>query len=165
MPARHVRCSVRLEGWWPLLWIGLPDRSAVKRPTNRADDFCDLGQPAPTNLPGREWTDFRLEVGVAERSVLADGGGGAGAGGRVAAPGSAYTSPSIAGATTTGAAEARQVAVTTSSARPLAIAAIHRAVAGATRIKSAESAATMCEIRWSGSSSSGSVITWRRVSV
>ena len=43
-------------------------------------------------------------------------------------------SPSIAGATTTGADEARHVAVITSSARPAAIAASQRAVAGATRI-------------------------------
>ncbi len=43
-------------------------------------------------------------------------------------------SPSIAGATTTGALVARQVAVTTSPARPLAIAASKFAVAGATTI-------------------------------
>ena len=45
------------------------------------------------------------------------------------------------------------------------MAASQRAVAGATRIKSAESAATMWAMRWSGSSSSGSVIGRRRVSV
>ena len=43
-------------------------------------------------------------------------------------------SPSMAGATITGAAVARQVAVMTSPARPLAIAASQWAVAGATRI-------------------------------
>ena len=46
-------------------------------------------------------------------------------------------SPSIAGATTTGADVARQVAVTTSPARPLAIAPSQCAVAGATTIASA----------------------------
>ena len=62
----------------------------------------------------------------------------------------AYMSPSIAGATTTGAEVARQVAVTTSPARPAAIAPSQCAVAGATRIASAESAATMWPIRPSG---------------
>jgi hypothetical protein len=57
------------------------------------------------------------------------------------------------------------VAVITSSARPAAIAASQRAVAGATRIASAESAATMWAIRPSGSSSSGSAIGRWRVSV
>jgi len=71
---------------------------------------------------------------------------------------------SIAGATTTGASVARQVAVITSSARPFAIAPSQRAVAGATSTRSAESAATMCAMRWSGSSSSGSVIGRWRVS-
>jgi hypothetical protein len=57
--------------------------------------------------------------------------------------GCAYISPSIAGATTSGAFDARHVAVMTSSVRPFAIAAIQRAVAGATTIASAVSAATM----------------------
>ncbi len=45
------------------------------------------------------------------------------------------------------------------------MAASHRAVAGATTIASAESAATMCPMRRSASSSSGSCITGRRLSV
>ena len=75
-----------------------------------------------------------------------------------------YISPSMAGATMTGAAVARQVAVMASPARPLAMAASQWAVAGATRMASAASAATMCAMRSSGSSSSGSCSTWRRVS-
>ncbi len=71
-------------------------------------------------------------------------------------------SPSIAGATTTGADVARQVAVTTSPARPLAIAPSQCAVAGATTTASAVSARTMWPIRPSGSRSSTSVSTgWR----
>ena len=71
-------------------------------------------------------------------------------------------SPSIAGATTTGADVARHVAVTTSPARPLAIAPSQCAVAGATTIASAESATTMWPIRPSGSRSRRSVSTgWR----
>jgi len=57
--------------------------------------------------------------------------------------GCAHISPSIAGATTTGAVVARQAAVTASPASPPAIAPSHCAVAGATRIASALSAATM----------------------
>ena len=73
-----------------------------------------------------------------------------------------HMSPSIAGATTTGALVARIAAVTASSAIPLAIAPSQRAVAGATTIASALSATTMCPIRWSGSSPSTSVSTgWR----
>ena len=74
-------------------------------------------------------------------------------------------SPSMAGATTTGADVARQMAVTTSSARPAAMAASQRAVAGATTTRSAVSAATMCPMRESASSSRGSSWTLRRVSV
>ncbi len=70
-------------------------------------------------------------------------------------------SPSIAGATTTGALEARQVAVRMSLARPLAIAPSQWAVAGAMRMASAASAATMCPMRRSDWSSSGSSITGR----
>ena len=71
-------------------------------------------------------------------------------------------SPSIAGATTTGADVARQAAVTVSLAIPLAIAPSQRAVAGATTIASAVSATTMCPIRWSGSRPRTSVSTaWR----
>ena len=58
-----------------------------------------------------------------------------------------YISPSIAGATTTGAAVARHVAVTASPARPVAMAASQWAVAGATTIASALSAITMWPIR------------------
>ena len=68
-------------------------------------------------------------------------------------------SPSIAGATTTGALEARTAAVTTSPARPVAIAASQCAVAGATTIASAESAMTMCPIRPSGRRARTSVST------
>ena len=68
-------------------------------------------------------------------------------------------SPSIAGATTTGADEASTVAVTTSPASPLAIAPRKCAVAGATTMASALSATTMCPIRPSGSSSRMSVST------
>ena len=68
-------------------------------------------------------------------------------------------SPSIAGATTTGADVARQVAVTTSPASPFAIEASQCAVAGATTMTSAASPTTMCPIRPSGSSSSMSVST------
>ena len=68
-------------------------------------------------------------------------------------------SPSIAGANTTGAAVARQVAVTASFAMPFAIAPSQRAVAGATTIASAVSATTMCPIRWSGSRPRTSVST------
>ena len=71
----------------------------------------------------------------------------------------------MAGAMTTDAEVARQMAVTTSSARPAAMAAIQRAVAGATMIRSALSAATMWPMRESGSSSNGSSWTERRVSV
>ena len=74
-------------------------------------------------------------------------------------------SPSIAGATMTGADDAMVVAVITSSARPAAIAASQRAVAGATTMASAVSAATMWPIRPSASNSSGSSIGRRRVSV
>ena len=71
-------------------------------------------------------------------------------------------SPSMAGATTTGAADASTVAVTTSPASPLAIAPRKCAVAGATTMASALSATTMCPIRPSGSSSRMSVSTgWR----
>ena len=71
-------------------------------------------------------------------------------------------SPSIAGATTTGAEVARAVAVTTSPASPPAIAPSQCAVAGATTIASAVSATTMWPIRPSGSRSSSSVSTgWR----
>ena len=57
---------------------------------------------------------------------------------------------------------ARQVAVTTSPASPLAIAPSQCAVAGATTMASAVSARTMCPIRPSGSRSSRSVSTgWR----
>ena len=59
----------------------------------------------------------------------------------------AYISPSIAGATTTGAAVARQVAVRESAARPLAIAPSQWAVAGATTMASTVSAITMWPIR------------------
>ena len=62
----------------------------------------------------------------------------------------AYISPSIAGATTTGAEVARQAAVIGSPARPPAIAPSHWAVAGATTIASALSATTMWPIRPSG---------------
>jgi hypothetical protein len=57
---------------------------------------------------------------------------------------------SIAGATTIGAADARQVAVTTSPAIPFAIIPSQWAVAGATTIASAVSAMTMWPIRPSG---------------
>jgi len=71
-------------------------------------------------------------------------------------------SPSIAGATTTGALVARQAAVTTSPASPLAIAPSQCAVAGATTIASAESPTTMCPMRPSGRRSSSSDSTgWR----
>ena len=76
----------------------------------------------------------------------------------------AYMSPSIAGATTTGAAVARQVAVTTSAASPWAIAPSQWAVAGATRIASAASAVSTWPIRPSGRRSSTSASTWRRES-
>jgi hypothetical protein len=71
-------------------------------------------------------------------------------------------SPSIAGATTTGAEVARQAALTTSPDSPLAIAASQCAVAGATTIASALSPMTMCPIRPSGSRARTSVSTgWR----
>ena len=73
-----------------------------------------------------------------------------------------HMSPSIAGATTTGAPVARAVAVTTSPDSPAAIAPSQCAVAGATTRASAVSATTMCPIRPSGSSASTSVSTaWR----
>ena len=76
--------------------------------------------------------------------------------------GCVHMSPSIAGATTTGAADARHVAVMTSPARPVAIAANQWAVAGAMTMTSAESARTMWPIRPSGRRSSTSVSTgWR----
>ena len=76
--------------------------------------------------------------------------------------GCVHMSPSIAGATTTGADVARQAASTASSAIPPAIAPSQRAVAGATTMASAVSAITMCPIRWSGSRSRTSVSTgWR----
>jgi hypothetical protein len=76
--------------------------------------------------------------------------------------GCAYISPSIAGATTTGAAEASVVAVTVSLASPFAIAPSQCAVAGATRIASAESATTMWPMRPSGSRAMTSCSTgWR----
>ena len=71
-------------------------------------------------------------------------------------------SPSMAGATTTGADVARHVAVTTSPDRPPAIAPSQCAVAGATTTTSAVSATTMWPIRPSGSRASTSVSTgWR----
>ncbi len=70
-----------------------------------------------------------------------------------------HMSPSIAGATTTGADVARHAAVTASDEIPLAIAPSQRAVAGATTIASAVSATTMCPIRSSGSSPRTSVST------
>ena len=73
-----------------------------------------------------------------------------------------HMSPSIAGATTTGAEVARQVAVTTSPASPLAIAPSQCAVAGATTMASAASPIRMWPIRPSGRRSSSSVSTgWR----
>ena len=60
---------------------------------------------------------------------------------------------------------ARQVAVMTSSARPLAMAPSQRAVAGATSTASAASAATMWLMRRSACSSSGSSMTGRPESV
>ena len=74
-------------------------------------------------------------------------------------------SPSMAGATTTGARVARQVAVMMSSARPLAMAPSQRAVAGATSTASAASAATMWLMRRSACSSRGSSMTGRPESV
>ena len=62
-------------------------------------------------------------------------------------------SPSIAGATTTGADVARQVAVTTSAASPCAMAPSQWAVAGATTTTSAASAVITWPIRPSGSRS------------
>ena len=76
--------------------------------------------------------------------------------------GCVHISPSIAGATTTGALVARTVAVTASPDSPLAMAASQCAVAGATTIPSTVSATTMWPIRPSGSSASTSVSTaWR----
>ena len=79
--------------------------------------------------------------------------------------GCAYISPSIAGATTTGARAARQVIVITSSASPPAMAASQRAVAGATTMASARSPAATWAMRWSGRSASGSRTTGRRLRV
>ena len=71
-------------------------------------------------------------------------------------------SPSIAGATTTGADDARQVAVTTSPGQTGGHRASQCAVAGATTMASAVSATTMWPIRPSGSRSRTSVSTgWR----
>ena len=70
-----------------------------------------------------------------------------------------HMSPSIAGATTTGAEVARQAAVTVSLAIPFAIAPSQRAVAGAITSASAVSATTMCPIRRSGSRPRTSVST------
>ena len=114
------------------------------RPAARRPDWPDASGPA-----------VRLDDRVAEasrsRATLAT------------VAGWVHMSPSIAGATTTGADVARQVAVTTSPARPLAIAPSQCAVAGATTIASAAvGRPTMCPIRPSGSRSSTSVSTgWR----
>src|SRR3954470_20129419 len=71
----------------------------------------------------------------------------------------AYISPSIAGATITGADVARHVAVNASPASPVAIAASQWAVAGATTIASALSATTMWPMRWSGRRAPASIST------
>lgn len=68
-------------------------------------------------------------------------------------------SPSIAGATTTGALVARHAAATVSPAIPPAMVPIQWAVAGATTIASAASAMTMCPIRPSGRRARTSVST------
>ena len=91
-----------------------PDGSLADRRDDRVDDPSQLGQPPDARLARGERPALRLDDRVAE--VVAQPATLA----RVA--GCAHMSPSIAGATTTGAAMARQVAVTASPARPLAIA-------------------------------------------
>ena len=95
------------------------------RPRSRRRPPAGRGPPAPDASGPTPGLHDRVPEATRSRSTFA----------RVA--GCAYISPSIAGATTTGAAEARQVAVMTSSARPPAMAPSQRAVAGATRIASA----------------------------
>ena len=96
---------------------GIHDRRQVRQP-------ADPGLPATraARSPARRWRSRSRRAGGRRWPAWR--------GGR-------HMSPSIAGATTTGAALARQVAVTTSAASPLAIAPSQCAVAGATTIASA----------------------------
>ena len=115
---------------------GCADRPVADGRDDRVDDRVELGQPPDARLARRQRPRLGLDDRVAEvvaqpRDVRARR--------RVR-----HISPSIAGATTTGAAVARQVAVTTSSARPLAIAPSQCAVAGATTIASARVGERRC---------------------
>jgi hypothetical protein len=126
---------------WTLAGFGHPDRPVADGRDHGIDDRADLGQATDAGLPGRQRTRLRLDDGIPEGAQPIDVGDGRGVGPHV---------PSIAGATTTGAAVARQAALTTSPDRPLAIAPSQCAVAGATTIASALSPMTMCPIRPSG---------------
>ena len=135
--------------------VGGPDRAIGHGRDHGLHDRPDLGEAAHAGLPGRQRTRrpgarSGSRSRRRRRATLV----------RVA--GCVHMSPSIAGATTTGAEDARHVAVTTSPARPLAIAPSQCAVAGATTMASAVSATTMWPIRPSGRRASRSVSTgWR----
>ena len=121
----------------------LADRAAGDGLDHRVDDPRQLGEAPDAGLARGELAPRRAgpsgyPKSCCSRSTLA----------RVA--GWDHMSPSIAGATTTGADVARTAAVTVSPASPLAIAPSQWAVAGATTIASAVSATTMCPMRPSG---------------
>ena len=123
------------------------DRSIADGRDDGVDDRRQLGQAADARLARRERARRRLDDRVAE--VVAqprDVGAASPDASTCRRPSPARRRPARA--------VARQVAVTTSPARPLAIAPSQCAVAGATTIASAVSATTMCPIRPSGSSSS-----------
>ena len=125
-------------------------RCADRAPSDGGDDGVDdrraarPGGPTPdwpdASGPGRRWRRSRSRSRREAGPTLA------------CVAGWVHMSPSIAGATTTGAEVARQAAVTTSPASPLAIAPSQWAVAGATTTRRRASATTMCPIRPSGSS-------------
>ena len=135
--------------------LGLADRSTGDRGDHGVDDPWQLRQPADAGLPGRERPAVRLDDRRSRRRP--EGGPRS-----PASPGGSTCRRPWPARRRPGADVARQAAVTTSPARPLAIAPSQWAVAGATTIASAVSAMTMWPIRPSGRSSMSSVSTgWR----
>ena len=109
--AREVGVAGRLDERRAGGRVGGADRAVADRRDDRVDDRGELRQPPDARLPRRERPALGLDDRVAEasrsRATFA----------RVA--GWVHMSPSIAGATTTGADVARHAAVTTSPAQPV----------------------------------------------
>ena len=110
VPAREVRGAARCPSA-----AGGPDGSGCRTGRSRTaagdgiDEERQLDEPTHAHLAGGQGTGRRIDDRVAELPQRRDVGPVAGC---------AYMSPSMAGATTTGALVARQVAVMMSSARP-----------------------------------------------